>query len=329
MNTDLPYIVADIGGTNARFGLVSPLIQSSTKEPGQLLVKQQRKYPSSSFDGIKQAAECYIESLNGIAISGACLAVAGPVTGDDVLLTNLDWQFSINRIKQELNLNKLIVMNDFAAYASATPHIDADHIIEINQGQPISHCPIAVVGPGTGFGVASVLKYKDTHIVTACEGGHMNLAPKDAVQQQILEVLSGNFAHISIESLLSGPGLANLYQALALVEGQKKPPLKPSEITHNALQDENSFSARVLSLFCRWLGQACGDIALAQGAQGGVYLGGGILLRFQQFLQQSEFLEGFIDKGQLRSYLSSIPIKLVIESNSALIGAAYHYQQSE
>lgn len=328
-NNNAPFIVADIGGTNARFGLVNAPAAPARATTTPLKVTQQKKYPSSSFTGIDEAVKCYLDSLQGIPVSGACLAVAGPVGNDNVTLTNLKWNFSISVLKQQLNLDKLVIMNDFAAYACATPHIDDEHIIEINQGKPVTNAPIAVVGPGTGFGVANLSYSKGQRIVAACEGGHMSLASHNSMQQQIINVLRDNFAHISIESLLSGPGLANLYQALAIVDGLQLAPLKPSEITKNALEDESSFSAKVLSVFCRWLGQACGDIALAQGAKAAVYLGGGILLRFPEFLKQSEFLEGFCDKGHMRNYLSDIPIKLVTESNSALIGAAYYYNQAE
>ena len=324
MRSKSPYIVADIGGTNARFGLVTGLSSDHLK----LKIEQQRTYPSNNFDNLEQVTRHYMESLGDVTLSGACLAVAGPVTGDSVRLTNLNWAFSMSDVKRALNLPKLKVINDFAAYAYATPYIDSSNIISLNEGQAIKGCPIAVVGPGTGFGVAALVPNGNSWTVLPTEGGHITLSSKTPLQQEVIQALSTEFSHISIETLLSGPGLINLYRGLTKVEGVSPESLKASQISQRALQQPSSLEYRCLKLFCCWLGQSCGDLALALGARGGVYLGGGILLRFSDFLISSDFMNRFLAKGQMQEYLHQMPVKLVTEGNSALSGAAAWFEHN-
>ena len=318
MTAEAPYIVADIGGTNARFGLVV----KSDPLNDKFVILQQQKFPSGQFENIEQATQHYIDSLNGEKISGACLAVAGPITGDNVRLTNLNWAFSINDVKRTLKLPKLKVLNDFAAYAFATPHVQPEHLLSLNEGQAIDGCPIAIVGPGTGFGVAALVPQANRWNVLPTEGGHITLAAKTPLQASVISALSHEFSHISVERVLSGPGLRNLYKALAKVENLDIIPLRSSEISAKALVDDSSLEYRTLRLFCAWLGQTCGDLALTLGARGGIYLGGGVLLKFIDFLLESEFMNCFFAKGQMQEYLHQMPVKLVTEGNSALLGAA-------
>jgi len=325
METKYPYVVADIGGTNSRFGLVT-----EHSEKGYHIAHQQ-KYPSNQFAGIEQATQHYIESLNGQAFYGACLAVAGPVAGDQVNLTNLNWIFSISGVKKQLGLRKLEIINDFAAYAFAAPLVPNSNLVTLNKGNPIQESSIAVLGPGTGFGAASLVPYKDQttqqYSVVPAEGGHATLAAKSKLQRDIIDVLSREISHICVESVFSGPGLRNLYRALSLVEGTSEPGLRAAQITEQALKDKSSLSYRTLELFCLWLGQVSGDIALNLGARGGIFLGGGILIRISDFLLESEFMLGFIAKGKVQGYLEDIPVNLITEGNSALLGAAAWYSK--
>ncbi len=318
MTAEYPYIVADIGGTNARFGLVTENSQISNRF--QIQFKQ--KYPSSQFENLEHATRHYLDSLNDSKVKGACLAVAGPVVDDQVTLTNLDWHFSINKIKQSLGVPKLKVINDFSAYAFATQYITPKNLISINKGKKIDDCPMAIIGPGTGFGVAALVPQNNRWRVIPTEGGHITLAAKSPLQADVIRVLSNDISHVSVESVLSGPGLANLYRALAQVEGIKQESLQAAEISQQAKSDNQSLSYRTLKLFCKWLGQSTGDLAIALGARGGVYLCGGILKKNTDFFLQSEFINGFLDKGLMHEYLSQMPIQLVTENDSALLGAA-------
>ncbi len=323
MTSDLPYIVADIGGTNARFGLASPCENTSG-----YTIEQRYTFPSCEFDNIDQATAHYLQVIQKPAVAGACLAVAGPVTGDHIKVTNLNWSFSRAQVEKQLNLNKLQVINDFAAHAFAAPLVEADKLICINQGEISAPAPIAVLGPGTGFGAAGLIPNGNSWMVLPAEGGHISLAAKTEQQAELVKLLHQRFDHVSIETVFSGPGLANLYYALGQLEGAPFTPLQAPEICKQALSDPSSLAYRTLSLFCRWLGQAAGDLALALGATGGVYLGGGILLRFSDFLLASDFVQGFASKGQMSEILTKVPVNLVTEGNSALLGAAAYFDQT-
>jgi len=319
-----PYVVADIGGTNARFGLVTQTKDSRSP----YVIEYQNKFPSNQFRNISEATLHFIDTLpiNVKDIDGACLALAGPVIGDDARSTNLNWQFSIAKVKSKLRLDKLYIINDFSAYAYATPLVPSEHLLQINKGNAEKTCPIAIVGPGTGFGVAALMPNNNKYIVLPTEGGHMSITAITDLQKEIVGALEKEFSHISLESILSGPGLRNIYRALALVEGITTPQLGASQITTQALLDSNSLSYRTLRLFCLWLGQTTGDLALSLGARGGIFLGGGILPRFTKFLLSSEFMTGYSNKGKLQDYVNEIPISLITEGNSALLGAASWYQ---
>lgn len=320
-STSYPYIVADIGGTNARFGLVT----SINRGKSELVLENQQTYPSAEFAGLEQAVACYQESLGGETVSGACLAVAGPVAGDSIKLTNLNWNISVAKVKDELGFGQLQVINDFAAYAYAIQYIDKQFLIAINPGEGVDGCPIAVVGPGTGFGVASLVKHGQRLGVVASEGGHMSLAANTPLQAAIKEQLSRKYELVSVERVFSGPGLRHLYHALAAVEGATAKPYRTAEISQHALDGTDEMCQRTLSLFCSWLGGVTGDLALALGAKGGVFLSGGILPRIADFLLKSDFQHSFKAKDQMSHYLMDIPVQLVTQGNSALLGAAAWY----
>jgi len=325
-NTDIhyPYIVADVGGTNARFALITGINQID----GRFLISHQRTYPSIEFEGIEAVSRFYMDSLNEIEPLGACLAVAGPVVNDQVNLTNLNWSFSIKALSKTLKLKSLEVINDFAAYAFATSHLAPEHFTTLNKGQAIKTSPIAVIGPGTGFGVAALAPQNGYFNILPTEGGHMTLAAKTPLQADIIATLNKQFEHVSIEKVLSGPGIMNLYQGLAKVEGIEAPLLSTAEIAQNALNScsNNGLCYETLSLFTAWLGSIAGDLALSLGARGGIFLGGGILPRIIDFLLESDFMQEFMDKGPMKNYLQQIPVHLVTEGNSALLGAASWFE---
>lgn len=318
MTAEYPYIVADIGGTNSRFGLVTGINLVSKR----FNIENKQKYPSKSFNSLEQATQHYIQSLGGKKLQGACLAVAGPVEDDNITLTNLDWHFSLESLKKTLALPKLTVINDFAAYAYASQFVAEENLITLNLGKVVKGSPMAIVGPGTGFGVAALVPQQDKWIVLPSEGGHMTLAAKSKLQSSIIDVVSKNVSYVSIETLLSGPGLCLLYQALAQVEGIQTVEIEAAELSKQAHSDDASLSYRTLSLFCKWLGQVTGDLAVALGARNGVYLCGGILKRNTKFLLDSQFMHGFLDKGHMRGYLEQMSVQLVTENDSALVGAA-------
>ncbi len=315
---DCPYIVADVGGTNSRFALVTTV----NRESNEFVLENKQTYPSSDFTSIDEAVLCYKESLDGLKVSNACLSVAGPVASDKFKLTNLNWNINIDESKKRLGLSKLLFINDFAAYAYAIQYIKACHFRSIRKGKALDEHPIAVIGPGTGFGTAMLIESNGKKNAIALEGGHMSLATNTALQSAIKEYMSRRFERVTIEKIFSGPGLRYLYQALAAVEGATARKISTAEISDAALAASDDMCVRTLSLFCSWFGSVTGDLALALGARGGIYLGGGILPRIADFLLASDFDKSFMSKGDMSHYLKEIPIQLVTEGNSALLGAA-------
>ena len=312
-----PYLVADIGGTNARFGLVTDVDHDNHS----YVIEHQRTYPSADFPGVEQAVAQYIDDI-GVPVNNACLAVAGPVTGKRFRLTNLKWDVDIDAAQKALGLDSLHLKNDFSAYAYAVPYLDPAVFRTIRAGIPAPKTPMAVLGPGTGFGAAILVPHNDRWRAISTEAGHMSLPSTTALQAAIKEQMKHQFDRVSVERIFSGRGLSYLYQALAAVEGTTAQSLSAAEISQAALDETDEMCHRTLKLFCSWIGAVAGDIALVMGARGGVYLGGGILPRIADFLAQSDFATSFLDKDQMSHYMQDIPVTLVTEGNSALLGAA-------
>ena len=312
-----PYLVADIGGTNARFGLVTDV----NHEDHSYVIEHQQTYPSTDFPGVEHAVAKYLEDT-GVEIKNACLAVAGPVTGNHFRLTNLKWDVDIDAARKTLNLDSLHLKNDFSAYAYAIPYLDKSVFRVIRAGVPAEKSPMTVLGPGTGFGAAMLVPHNDRWRAISTEAGHMSLPATTALQAAIKEQLKRKFERVSVERVFSGSGLSYLYQALAAVEGTTVASLSAAEISQSAMDGTDEMCHRTLKLFCSWIGAVTGDICLAMGARGGVYLGGGILPRIADFLEESDFTESFLAKDQMSHYMNDIPVTLVTEGNSALLGAA-------
>ncbi|WKE65197.1 glucokinase [Gallaecimonas kandeliae] len=310
-----PFVVADIGGTNARFGLVVG------KDGDRYEIVAQERFPSGDFADMQALVAHYLALVAGHAPKHVCLAVAGPVGGDQVHLTNLGWHFSISELKESLGLEQLEVINDFVAYANSIPLLPAEAVVQVRSGQAVETAPIAVLGPGTGLGVACLVPSGKGWNAIGCEGGHIALGAATERQRQVLNVLAQQLDFVSAEKVLSGSGLPNLYRAVATLRGETPRDLSAADISELALDGEPT-CFETLSLFCEWLGGVASDIALAQGARGGLYLGGGILPRFLEFFLKSDFVKGFTQKGVMTGYLSEIPVFLAIETHSALTGAA-------
>jgi glucokinase len=308
-------LVGDVGGTNARFALAD-----LSRKPA--MISQIRDYSSRSYaranDVVRQyLAEEKLRSLPGIAT----IAVAGPISQGSVRFTNLGWTLSEHELKT-IGFSQVRLVNDFAALALATPHLESGSLREIGDaGRGDPEKTIAVIGPGTGFGASALVRDGGQTIAMAAEGGHASFAPDDDVECEILRVLSREFAHVSIERILSGPGLRTLHETLNRIEGIADGVRDPAEITRRALAGEEPF-ARTLMRFCVILGSVAGDFALYYGAQGGVYIAGGIAPAILPALEKSEFRRRFEAKGRFESYLRAIPTKIIIHTHAAFLGAA-------
>jgi glucokinase len=306
-------LVADIGGTNARFALVV----SGEKRLSQFIT-----LPTSDYSGIVPAACEYLDRISGERPSRACIAVACPVWGDTVSLTNNDWSFSVEEVRQTLELEQLMVVNDFKAMAAGVPLLATDERFQIGNGLPMPGRPISVIGPGTGLGVATVVRDGGRRIVLDGEGGHVGFAPGNEREIEILRLLSRQFGRVSTERILSGDGMATLYRTLARIDGVEAPALAAADIIERAKSGSCPRCVETIGVFCAALGSFAGDTAMTLSSQGGVFIGGGIVPRIVELLEQSPFRERFESKGRTSSFIRNVPTYLIISNHTALTGAA-------
>ncbi len=299
--TPLPLVIADIGATNARFSMISP---SGCERTAQL-----RCADHSSLESATRAFLAEIKAPPGL--KRGAFAVAAPVVGDQVTLTNLSWHFSSRALRDALGFERLDIINDFAAVALAIPHLGAGDRRQIGEGSPEPKAPIAILGPGSGLGVSGLLPVGTGWTVLSGEGGHVTLPATDDLDSAVLGILRRRFDHVSAEQVLSGPGLVNLYLALNDLEGQLPQPMTAAEITTAALAGTQPLCRAALTLFAAWLGTVAGNLALTLGARGGVYIAGGIVPRLIDFLATSPFRQRFIDKGKQGRYLAPIPTYVI------------------
>ena len=307
-------LLADIGGTNARFAL-----QSGTTRPRAVRVLKTRDFPD-----LATAVESYLAAeIGGTGTPRrAAFAVASPVLGDSVEMTNNSWSFSIAALGRRLKLDELRVINDFAAVARAVPALGAGDILGIGGGSPIEGAPIAVLGPGTGLGVSALVPAGGDWIPLATEGGHVTLAAADEREDTVIATMRRSFGHVSAERALSGAGLLNLYAALAALEAAPLEKLEPDQVTERGLAGTDPLCFEAISMFCAMLGTVAGNLALSLGALGGVYIGGGIVPKLGTFFAESTFRARFEDKGRFRDYTAAIPTTVITRELPAFLGLA-------
>jgi glucokinase len=322
-----PWLVADIGGTNARFGWVAG--------PGAA-VSQVRKLPVAAHAGPVQAVQAYLAGLADLAGQPgadprpprrAAFAVATAVAGDRIAFTNSHWDFSCRQVQSALGLDSLLMLNDFESLALSLPRLGATQLIAHGQRLPGAGGMLAVVGPGTGLGVGAVVQTRQGWLALPGEGGHATLAPADDLESALLARVRQRHAHVSAERLLSGIGLPVLHQALGEVQGQTAAALAAADIIDGALTGRDALCGQTIDLFCALLGGFAGNVALTLGARGGVYIGGGIVPRFADRFFASAFRQRFEAKGRFEAYLAAIPTALITDTLAALSGAALAIEQ--
>ena len=311
-SVDAPNLIADIGGTNARFALAFP-----DGRIGSECILSGADYPD-----LIQAAAAYLREVAGPRPRRAAVAVATPISGDWIQFTNSPWSFSTEAARQALGLEQLLIINDFTALALALPLLGPDERRQVSEGTAVEKAPIGLIGPGTGLGVSGLVWSGHHWIPLETEGGHVTFSACDEREWAIYRVLQRRFDHVSPERLLSGPGLVNLYTALAELEGWSAEDLVPADITDRALTGSCRHCVEVLELFCGMLGTAAGNLALTLGARGGVYIGGGIVPRLGDFFDRSAFRARFEAKGRFSDYLATIPTWVITAANPALRGVA-------
>lgn len=314
-------LLADIGGTNARFAL------ADVTAPSPLVMDSVREYEVADFLSLPDAAARYLADT-GAQVSRAVIAVAGRVDGDEARITNFPWVISIARTCEALKLEGMRLVNDFTAQSMAVLALQPNDVVAIggvswpaNRGERGNDRTFAVIGPGTGLGVGGLLIRGRRPFPLATEGGHVDFAPGNPEEIAILQQLSQEFGRVSIERLISGMGLVNLHRALSRIAGADPGPMEPRDVTRLAAEGDPR-CMRAVDVFCSVFGAASGDLVLTLGAWDGVFLAGGLVPRLIDTLQHSAFRTRFEHKGRFSPTMATIPTLAVMHPQPGLLGTA-------
>lgn len=307
-------LLADVGGTNARFAL----------ETGPCRFEAIEVLSCQQHASLGEAIRAYLALPQlaglGAGIRHAAIAIANPVTGDQVRMTNHHWAFSIEALRQECGFDTLVVVNDFSALARSLPHLGGQKR-QVGGGTPVPDAPLGLLGAGTGLGVSGLIPCGNSWTALRSEGGHVGFSPVDEREVAILQYAWREFAHVSSERLLSGAGVELIYRALS--ERAGRPDSLPApEISRRALGGECALCDEVLEAFCGMLGTAAGNLAITLGAQGGVYIGGGIVPRLGERFDRSSFRRRFEQKGRFSGYLAQVPTYVITADYPAFLGVS-------
>ena len=310
-------VLGDVGGTNARFAWqdfdAAPLRDIAT-------------IPTADHPTLAAALAHYLHGLERAAPPWCAIGIANPITGDRVQMTNSHWSFSIEAVRRELGFERFVVINDFTALALAIPDLPKDELRQLGGGAAVAGTPLGLIGPGTGLGVSGLVPSPEAGrwVALQGEGGHVTLASSNARETAVLQVLRERFGHASAERAVSGQGLEALHDALCTLDGVPAAcALSAAEVSQRALAATDPQCVEALDLFCAFLGNVAGNLALTLGARGGIYIGGGIVPKLGNAFANSRFRASFEDKGRFRAYLEAIPVYVIhAEVSPALLGAA-------
>jgi glucokinase len=311
-HADGPRLLADIGGTNARFAL-----EYSAGEIASVQV-----YPCADYPGVAEVIKKYLKDTKIGRVNHAAIAIANPVDGDQVSMTNHDWSFSIEATRRALGFDTLLVVNDFTALAMALPGLTDAQRVQVGGGARRPNSVIGLLGPGTGMGVSGLIPADDRWIALGSEGGHATFAPADEREDIVLQYARKKWSHVSFERVAAGPGIEVIYRALA---GRDKKRVAANvdtvEIVKRALEGE-PLAAESVDVFCGILGTFAGNIAVTLGALGGIYIGGGVVPRLGEFFARSSFRKRFEAKGRFEAYLQSVPTYVITAEYPAFLGVS-------
>jgi glucokinase len=306
-------VLGDIGGTNARFAVLQDGVLSDVEH---MKVSEYRQFADALDAFLKRRSA-------GRSIHHAIFGVAGMIERDRCALTNNPWIVGADELRARFEFSTIHIVNDFEALAWSLPHLTTKDLRLIGGQKPNTAAPMVVVGPGTGLGVAAFIQGERGDLVIRSEGGHATLPSASSREDAIIANLRAQFGHVSAERVLSGPGLENLYRVVASLDSQTVPQCTAAEITKAALTNRCAVSRAALDTFCGLLGGVAGNLALSFGAQGGVYIAGGIASQLREYLPQSQFRSRFEAKGRLTSYLKAIPTYLVLHDDPAFVGLQF------
>jgi glucokinase len=313
---DGPRLLADIGGTNARFAL--------ERAPGR--IDTIRVLRAADYANFTDAVEAYLNEADHPSVQHAAVAIANPVQGDWIRMTNHHWAFSIDEARRRLGFETLLVVNDFTALAMALPHLEQEHRVQIGGGQPTFGGVVGLVGAGTGLGVGGLIPSDGRWIALGSEGGHASFSPNDMRELDVLQYAWKRLPHVSAERLVSGVGIELIHEALvarAAGDGSAAAAkLDAPEIVKRALDGSDALCKDTVECFCSMLGTVASNVALTLGTLGGLYIGGGIVPRLGDYFAQSPFRERFEEKGRFSDYLKKIPTYVITAPYPAFVGVA-------
>lgn len=301
-----PRLLADIGGRYARFALEF--------ESGKL--SHVTRLACAEYPSLERAVQAYLTSIAPLTVEHAAMALANPVDGDDVRMTNAPWQFSIEAIRLAFGWETLVVVNDFTALAMALPRLTASDRRQVGPGLPVESSVVGLLGSGTGLGVSGLIPAGDSYVSLGSEGGHTSFAPRDAAERRVLEHAERQFGHVSFERLLSATGLTLIHQALHGTDLA----LSAQQITRLAQHERDPGCLQTVAVFCNMMGTAASDLAVTLGAKGGIYIGGSIVPGLGSLFEQSGFRQRFEDKGRFAGYLRQIPTYVITAEDVSFLG---------
>ena len=307
-----PRLLADIGATYARFCI--------ERERGQF--ERIAVLPCADYGDFISVMRAYLNSVPNVTPRHGAMAIAYPIDGDAVRMTNRDWAFSIQEVQQQLGLHTLLVVNNYTALAMSLPGVGTDGRVQVGGGEPAPDGVIGLIGPGTGLGVSALIPTNDRWVTLATEGGHASFAPNDERELRVLRHLWKTMPHVSAERLVSGPGIELIHEALR--DGSVSSPagLSTAEIVQRAQQGSDAVCVDTIDCFCAMLGTVASNLALTLGATGGIYVGGGMLPRLGELFYRSPFRRRFEAKGRFAAYLARIPTYVLTAENLAFHGVS-------
>lgn len=319
-------LAGDIGGTKTDLAIFSP-------EEGPKAPLAKATFPSADYSSLETLAKSFLSRVD-LTVTQACFGVAGPVVGDRVEVTNLPWVIDAEKVRQELDLSTVQLLNDLSATANAIPFLEDDELHTLNEGEPDPEGAIAIIAPGTGLGEGFLTRDETRYVPQASEGGHTDFAPTDATQIELLRYLQDRFGHVSYERVCSGKGLPNIYTYLKDSDYAEEPDWlterlsttdDPTPVIINAALDEEppcELCAAALAIFTSILGAEAANLVLKVMATGGVYLGGGIPPHILPALERGQFMKAFLHKGRFSDLMARVPVHVILNPRIALLGAA-------
>ncbi len=315
-------LAGDIGGTKTNLGFFD-------MQEGALRAREQQSFPSRDHVGLEAIVQKFMAGVR-VQVTAACFGVAGPVVDGQSVTPNLPWIVSAENLARTLNLESVNLINDLEATAHGIPALKSEEMLTLNEGA-IEQGNAALVAAGTGLGVASLFWDGKRYAPSASEGGHMDFAPRNLLEIELLKYMMTKHSRVSIERVLSGPGLFNIYDFLrASGYGTESPEIAArfaendptSVISQAALAHQCKMCVKALDMFASIYGATAGNIALTLKAIGGVYIGGGIAPKIAEKLKDGTFIGAFMDKGRLSSLVATIPVRVILNDKTALLGAA-------